>query len=227
MTPTVLRFETFTSPGDCDTSELELYLLDSMGSEITSDTSSSGISGFAALVFPVVAGTYYIQTQEALGAQVPIYLLEVAFQDDVGTEMEPNEDTTTASGNLSGETESFAFGDHLVNTDSDVYAIVVPPGAAIRAEIVEGDLATKSCDDFEVDSRLTLLDENGNELEDDDDNGRGFCSMIDGTGTSPLDPDARNTGATDKTFYLQVRASTFAQTGADGQFVYRLQLTIR
>jgi len=112
-----------------------------------------------------------------------------------------------------------------VNTDADVYAITVPAGARIRAEIVEGDRPTETCEGNGIDSRLTLLDENGVTLVDDDDDGRGFCSMIDGTGAAPLDAAAKNATSTDKTYYLVVRA--FAQTGAAGQFVYRLQLTIR
>lgn len=227
-TPTVVRFETFTSPGDCDAdTAFDLRVLDTMNTELAADFGGTGIADCGAIVTHLAAGTYYIEVTESTGELVPIYLLEASFQDDVGTETEPNEDTTTASGNLSGENESFVFGDHLINTDSDVYAIVVPPGAAIRAEVIEGDAATANCDDFNVDSRLTLLDENGTELVDDDDDGRGFCSMVDGTGSVPLDMAARNTSATDKTFYLQVRASTFAQASTDGQFVYRLQITLR
>lgn len=227
-TPTVVRFETFTSPGDCDANTgFELRLLDSMGTELYSDVDNAGIADCGALVTHLPAGSYYIEVTEDTGDLVPVYLLEVAFQDDVGTETEPNEDTTTSSGNLAGENESFVFGDHMVNVDSDVYAIVIPAGAAIRAEVIEGDAANASCDDNDIDSRLTLYDENGTQVDDDDDDGRGWCSMLDGTGTTPHDPAARNTSAVDKTFYLQVRAAPFSQTSAAGRFLYRLQVTLR
>ena len=44
-----------------------------------------------------------------------------------------------------------------------------------------------------IDSRLTLFNQNGVQIDDDDDSGRGLCSLIDGTGATPLDPAARNT----------------------------------
>jgi hypothetical protein len=113
----------------------------------------------------------------------------------------------------------------MVNTDADVYSITVPAGARIRAELFEG--GSETCEGLGIDSRLTLLDEAGVQLVDDDDDGRGYCSMIDGTGAVPLDAAARNATATMKTYYLMVRASTFSQTGPDGQFAYRLQLTVR
>ncbi len=93
--------------------------------------------------------------------------------------------------------------------------------------MVEGDRAIETCESNNVDSRLTLYDSNGTtQLVDDDDDGRGFCSAIDGTGNTPRDTAARNTGTTPKVVFLQVRASSFA-TGTEGQFIYKLAVTVR
>jgi hypothetical protein len=149
----------------------------------------------------------------------------VVIQADAGVEVESNDDFATAVP-LSGS-DVVVLGDHAVNADVDVYAIEVPQGASLRAEIVEGDGET--CESNGVDSRLTLyrLDAGGApvQLVDDDDDGRGFCSMIDGTGT--VKRDAAAGGLSAGTYYLQVRASSFAQTSANGQFAYRLQVTVR
>ncbi|MBK9760551.1 MAG: hypothetical protein IPO90_11415 [Flavobacteriales bacterium] len=58
----------------------------------------------------------------------------------------------------------------------------------------------------------------------DDDDGRGFCSMIDGTGSTPLDAAAHNIAA--GTYFLRVQSSSLA-TGAAAQFDYKLVVTIR
>ena len=102
----------------------------------------------------------------------------------------------------------------------------MPPGALIRAEVVEGDRAAETCESFGIDSRLTLFDQSGLQLADDDDDGRGYCSTIDGSGATPLDAAARNSSASVQTYYLMVRRSTFAST-TQGAFVYRLQVTLR
>ena len=100
------------------------------------------------------------------------------------------------------------------------------PGS--RLELFEGDRAVLSCESFGLDSRVTLYDPTGVQLVDDDDDGRGFCSMIDGTGagTTRQDPNAHNLPA--GTYYVQVRASTFSQgMDIEGQFTYRLAVTVR
>ena len=63
-------------------------------------------------------------------------------------------------------------------------------------------------------------------LSTDDNDGRGSCSLIDGTGG----PDARDPGAGSLpggTYYLRIEASPDAQLGPDGQFDYRLAITVR
>jgi hypothetical protein len=50
--------------------------------------------------------------------------------------------------------------------------------------------------------------------------------MIDGTGTNPLDLNARNTSGSTEVWYLAVRASGVANPNATS-FGYRLAVTIR
>jgi cysteine-rich repeat protein len=227
-TATTVRFETFTAWGDCSTATLDLRLFDSGGSPIVSDLAGSGINECGAIVMFLAAGTYYVQVEErGNNATVASYRLQVAFQTDGGTETEPNETTLQASANLVSVNETFVFGDHMMTDDVDVYAITVPPNGRLRAEVIEGNRQTEACESGGVDSRLMLYDDAGTLLTEDNDTGRGLCSLIDGTGTTPLDPTSRNTSSTmAKTYYLVVGRSPLAST-TGGQFVYRLQVTVR
>jgi cysteine-rich repeat protein len=225
-TPTVVRFESFTSWGQCPTATFDMRLLNSAGTEIALDEEAGGVNSCAALVVFLPAGTYYAQLEETdNNAAVPAYILDVQFQTDRGSEVEPNATTATANATLLTFNESYLLGDHMMQTDADVFSITVPAGGRIRAEVIEGN--TETCESLGLDSRLTLFDDTGAELADDDDGSRGYCSLIDGTGASPQYPGARNASTTSKTYYLMVRASTFSQTNADGQFAYRLQVTVR
>lgn len=226
-TATVVRFESFTTWGQCPTATFDMRLLSAAGTEISIDEDATGINSCAALVVFLAAGTYYLQLEESGNdAAEPAYILDVQFQTDRGTETEPNATTATANATLLTFNESYLLGDHMMQTDADVFSITVPPGGRIRAEVIEGNTA-KTCESETLDSRLTLFDDAGNELADDDDSSRGYCSLIDGSGSSPAFAGARNATAVTKTYYLMVRASTFSQTNSDGQFAYRLQVTVR
>ena len=237
---TVIRFETFGPiPGNCDTQTTVLRLFDSAGVAIgtAADSTSNGINACSAIVMPLAAGTYYIQVEESgLNALIAKYFLEVDFQTDKGMELEAvntsglNDTFATASANLLASNNTYVFGDHTLGTDIDVYSITVPAGGRIRAELVEGNRGTvlpaETCESFGIDSVIELRDQLGAVLGSDDDDGRGFCSMIDGTGTTPLDAFARNATAVPQTYYLGVKASVPAG-GAAAVFEYRLQVTIR
>ena len=56
----------------------------------------------------------------------------------------------------------------------------------------------------------------------DNDLGRGKCSLIDGTGSSPLDGAAH--ALVGGTYYIQVNSPS---VGAAGQFNYKLAITVR
>jgi cysteine-rich repeat protein len=220
-----VRFETFTSWGDCSTATLDLQLFDSVGAVVVNDLAGSGIAQCGAISIFLAAGTYQVQVEErGNNATVAAYLLQVALPNDAGMETEPNDATTTA--NVLAVSDTYVFGDHTMTADADVYRITVPAGARIRAEVIEGNRQMETCESGGVDTRLTLFDAAGTQLVDDGDDGRGLCSMIDGTGSTPLDAVARNTSSTPKTFFVMVRASNFA-SGTSAQFVYRLQVTLR
>ena len=224
-TATAVRFETFTSSGDCSTATIDLRLFDAAGNPVVSDLEGAGINQCGAITTFLAAGTYHVQVQERGDNQaIASYQLQVAFQASGGTETEPNETIATASTNLDNQT--YVFGDHMTVGDVDVYEIVVPGGGRVRAELLEGDGATETCESNGIDSHLTLLDDAGNNVAEDNDSGRGLCSLIDGTGTTPLDTTARNASLLPRTYYLVVRSSAFATTAA-AQFVYRLQVTVR
>ena len=181
---------------------------------------------------PLAAGTYFIRVEErGTNAVVPNYFLEVNYQTDRLAESEApnttgtNETPATASQNLINGSNVFVYGDHQQANDVDVYAISVPAGGRIRAETVEGDRPTETCESNLLDTRITLFDDLGNQLIDDDDDGRGFCSKIDGTGAAPVDVAARNATRSSRTYYLMVRRSA-AAIGDEQVFVYRLAFNV-
>jgi cysteine-rich repeat protein len=219
-----VRFETFDniSPNSCTIAATRLRLFDSGGTQLYTDA-NSGISSCSALVVYLAAGTYYLQVEAAtVGATIPGYFVEMSLPADGGAEVEPN--NTQAQADPFPGTEMFVFGGHQTNTDSDFFAVTVPAGASLRAEVIEGSTA-ETCESLGVDSRLSLYNAGGTLLTEDDDNGRGYCSLIDGTGGTPVNAPAHALAA--GTYYLQVRASAVAQSGAAGQFDYRLVVTIR
>lgn len=222
----VVRLETFTAlaPRDCNaTTTTTLRLFDSVGAQLSIDN-TTGIRSCSALVRFLPAGTYYVQVEETgTNANVPSYFLEVRYHTDGGSEVEVND--TAAAANALGVNHVYVFGDHQVGSDSDFYAITVPNGQGVRAEVIEGSGA-ETCESNGIDSRLTLYNQALTQLVDDDDDGRGFCSLIDGIGVTPTDAAARNNTGSTQTWYLQVRASGSA-SGAATQFDYRLVVTIR
>jgi cysteine-rich repeat protein len=221
----VVRFEVFDGTGnDCPAGvTTTLTLFNAAQAQILTDN-ASGIQTCSAIVAFLPAGSYYVRVEETgNNASIAAYRLQVRVLTSVGAESEANETTATADP-LGGKPEVFVLGSHQVNADSDMFAILVPPGRSLRAEIIEGS-AAETCDGYGIDSRLTLYNPAGMQLVEDDNAGRGFCSLIDGTGAAPLHGAAKNLPG--GTYYLQVRASTFAPAGAGGQFDYRLAISIR
>jgi len=222
-TQSTIRFEILDASGvDCismPTSTLRLFssAFVQLKTDLP-DIAASGISGCAALTVNLAAGTYYIQ---ASATAVGTYLMQVTFSSNKGSETEPN-DTQATSNTLTGR-ETFVLGGHQVVTDLDWFAITgITAGQSIRAETIEGNAET--CELLDVDSSLTLFGANGTNLGNDGDDGRGYCSCIDGTGATPRDSFAHN--LLSGTYYVQVKSfSAVAQTG--NQFDYRLAITIR
>ncbi|MFO0762716.1 MAG: DUF4215 domain-containing protein [Byssovorax sp.] len=218
----VLRLETFGPSGDdCPMNiATTLRLLNSAGIELYVDA-IKGINFCSALEVNVAPGTYYASVEEAgNNATIPAYKLQVKVQTSKGSEVEPNPSVKAAT-TFAG-TDVFIAGSHQVAADVDFYAIIVPPGRSVRAEVIEG--AAETCESQGIDSYLELYDSDGILIATDDDGGRAYCSAIDGTGATPFYPTAHALPA--DTYYLAVRASPFA-AGADAQFDYKLALTVR
>ncbi|MGC4115112.1 MAG: DVUA0089 family protein [Myxococcales bacterium] len=221
----VVRVETFDGVlGSCSIAT-SLAVLDAARTQLWSDD-GSGIASCSALVVPLAAGKYYLQvTQRGNTGTIPAYVLQVQVLAAGGAEAEPN-DTRAQASPAGAAHEVFVNGGHQANLDVDFFAVTVAEGQSIRAELVEGSGA-ETCESLGLDSYLTLYDASGLALGWDDDGGRGFCSLIDGTGDSPAQPFAHHLPA--GTYYLAVEAAPFAQLPTDtaGQFDYRLAITVR
>jgi cysteine-rich repeat protein len=221
--PTIVRLETFDPSGTDCSIMTTLAVYDSVGALLYTDD-NSGISTCSAVVVSLPVGSYYVSVVERTGS-LPIagYLLQAKFEASAGFEVEPNDTGATAT-NFPGS-DVVIGGNHALGTDSDYFKITVPAGKSLRAEIVEGNAET--CESDDIDSFVTLFDSNGVALGGDDDSGRGFCSLIDGTGATPADDYAHNLPA--GTYYLLVEAAPGAQAVGDttGQFIYNLAITLR
>ena len=224
----VVRFESFDASGhDCiGGMTTNVTLLNSAGTVLKSDAGLGGILGCGALVTEAPSGASYIRINESgNNASVGAYVLETDVLAPVSPETEPNE--TKEQANALAGTSLVVPGDHLTTTDSDFYSVSVPTsGMSIRAEIIEGTGNPETCESNEVDSHVTLYDSLGTELAQDDDDGRGFCSLIDGTGSSATRMDAGAFDLATGTYFIKVKASDLGTTTGK-LFDYRMALTIR
>lgn len=223
--PTLVRFELFEDDAllGCPTLTSTLRLFTDVGVQLVTDD-VSGLGSCSALVFPLPAGTFYVQVEEAGNdGDLHHYALQVAPQASAGMEVEPNDGAPTATP-LPGFHDVSIDGHHPNASDSDVFALTVPEGGSLRAELVEGDREHETCESQDVDTRLTLYSPQFVQLDDDDDSGRGFCSLLDGTGDAPKNAGAHALPA--GTYYLQVRSSPFASQSS-AQFRYRLSVVVR
>lgn len=219
----VVRLETHGPKlGDCPvglTTTLRLYDA-SFALLYSNDT--SGVLACSAIVANLAPGTYYVRVEETgNNAAVAAYTLDAIFQTAAGSESEPN-DAQPAADALMGS-DVFIFGGHQTTSDEDWFALTVPAGKSIRAEVIEGS-AAETCESLGIDSVLDLFDGNGVLLDGVDDVGRGACSLLDGTGALPAVPAAHNLNP--GTYYLRVSSSRAASSGA-GVFDYRLVVTLR
>jgi len=221
----VVRAETFDLTGsNCPSGMTTTLTLYSAAQTLIVADTTSGIGSCSAITGFLPAGTYYVKVEETgNNALIAGYRLQVRVLTSQGAESEVN-DVIPFADPLGGPSEVFVLGNHQQNLDSDIFAVIVPAGRSLRAETIEGSTA-ETCESNGVDSRLTLYNPAGTQIVDDDDAGRGFCSMIDGTGVTPLHAGAKNLPG--GTYYLQVRASSFSQSGVNGQFDYRLAITVR
>jgi len=220
--PSVVRFETFDASGiDCLNETLTIRLFNSAGMQFVAD-SESGIQSCGAVVMHLPQDTYYVQVEETgMDAMVSEYRLEVDMQADGGLESEPNEDLLSAD--ILAGSGVFVWGQNQPVGETDYYTFTVMPGQtlALRAEIIEG--GPEPCESNLIESTLVLYDTSGVRAFDID-SGRGACSLIDGTGSMPLNTPAANLPAGQ--YYVAVTSSPNA-SGSPMEFQYRLVVTLR
>ena len=152
----------------------------------------------------------YVQVGGSAAAAA--YKLQMKLLTDDGSETEPN--GTQAQANATPGYD-FVVGGTYTSGEQDWYQLTLPVTASIRAEVIEGAV---TCESFGIDTKLDVMNSAGVSIAFDDDDGRGYCSAIDGTGNTPRDSGAHNLAA--GTYYLRV---TGYSTTAD----YRLGVTIR
>ncbi|XXX77058.1 DVUA0089 family protein [Sorangium sp. So ce134] len=224
----VVRLEVFDgTAGGCEGGIVTtLRVRGAEGEQVATDEGLSdaeyagGIGGCSALVVALPAGEYDVEAAAQGGvAAIPLYLLQAKILAPAGAEEEPNGALADANGPVGADV--FVAGART-SDDFDFYAVDLPEGRSIRAEIVEGGAET--CESLEMDSRLSLLDAEGTLIADDDDGGRGSCSLLDGTGDAPRHPGAHALPA--GTYFLRVRAASGA-SGSAALFDYRLAVTLR
>ncbi|MFL5321649.1 MAG: DVUA0089 family protein [Myxococcaceae bacterium] len=228
-----VRFETFDSTrANCANISTTMRLYDSAGTEITSDDIDKlGIANCAAISYYLNAGSYYVSVEDGNNSTIASYVLEARFNANGGVETEVN-DATSQANVISPSNNVYVFGGHLTNSDTDVWQLNVPAGKSLRAELIEGD-TTETCESDGIDSQLELLSSTGAVLvtaTDADDSGRGYCSMMDGTGPASVAEHPGANALAGGTYYLRVKAyhsSNTAPANPDGQFNYRLVVTVR
>jgi hypothetical protein len=222
-TAAVLHFESFDYSGvDCVAIETSLRLLDASGALMAVDT-GKGIRECAALTMGLAAGSYYLWIEETdSDALVAGYKLEVKTQSAAGSEVEPN--NSTAEANAVVGSDVYVSGFMPVFGDEDFFAVTVPEGASIRAEVIEGSQspAPPCFSGFWSVGALTLHDSSGAPLVNAYNNGRLRCPLIDGTGTAPADAAAHALPA--GTYFL---AAAFYHTGPGSPTDSYYRLVIR
>jgi hypothetical protein len=222
-TAAVLHFESFDFSGmDCVAIATSLRLLNSSGTQMAVDA-GKGIQDCSALTMGLAAGSYYIWIEETgSDAVVAGYKLEIKPQSAAGNEAEPN--NSTAEANAVVGSDVYVSGFMPVFGDNDFFAVTVPEGASIRAEVIEGSQspAPPCFSSFWSVGALTLHDPSGAPLVNAYNNGRFDCPLIDGTGTAPADAAAHALPA--GTYFL---VAGFYHTGPGSPTDSNYRLVIR
>lgn len=229
---TLISFETADDTGgDCPVADFDtrLRLLAGDGTTQVDTDDDSGIAFCDAITRELPAGTFYLEVGRS-GSVTSTGQYRLLMRAPAATGDEPEIATPATDNDVPARatplpgTSMFVNGGHQAPGDADWYAITLPGLASVRAEVVEGAGATETCESDGVDSALELYRSDGTLLADDDNGGRGRCSLLDGTGSAP-----RNPGALDLrggTYLLKVTAAGEG-SGPERSFDYRLAVGIR
>ena len=226
----ILRIETFdrTDSDDCAGGRqfvLEVHdddALQAIGPDSFQRAAAfNSIGNCAALTLPVGTGEYIAVLYEASGLDpIPFYRMQVSTLADRGPEQEPNDALALAQLEVADGLDVYMTGAIAGANDVDVYAVHVPGGRGVRAEVIPTS-GTTSCDGFNT--RISLIGDDGVEVA-----GRASaleaCAFIDGNGASPRDVAAKNITTTPRTMYIAVAKGS---SGLASSLPYHLAVTIR
>lgn len=230
--PQVIHLETFdTTAGDCPVLNFDtrLRLLANDATTQVAIDDDSGIASCDALTVELSAGTYYIEVTASTAPLGPLsYRVGVSAPANLSSESElqaPGAANNTPQQANPITLSSLTVGDHQSTDDEDWYRLTIVGVASVRAEVIESASPTETCESNGIDSRLELFAANGTtQLSDDDNGGRGRCSLVDGTGASPKDSGAFDLAP--GTYYLRVTGAG-SGSGAERSFNYRLAVGVR
>lgn len=232
----VLRIETFDGATltDCANIDTKLKIFHSDGQTLLYESDDDGIGQCSALVItlsPTLCGkdnngNALPCLAEVSGTEGIAYALQIKQQipsTETESPIHDNNSADTAEKVLTPPASDVFIAASLgmipMADSIDYFAVFVPEGRSIRAEIIDG--ATSKCQSSnsnQLDSTMSLYGPDGvSLLADDMDGGRGTCSLIDGTGMSPLHPAAHGLSAGN--YFIAVTGS--------GKPNYKLALTVR
>lgn len=175
----------------------------------------------AVLTTTLEARPHLVRIQEDRGAAlIPSYRAQIIVLDDRGAEHEPNDRLDRVEVAALDGLDATMAGTLAGAGDVDLYAVEVPAGRALRAEVIPTNAAT-SCDGF--DARVALLDDAGTEVVANHSQ-IDACAFVDGTGELPRHPAATNAGGETRRMVVAV---TTATVSASADLPYRIALTVR
>lgn len=167
------------------------------------------------------ARPHLIRIMEDSGTSfIPSYRAQITVLDDRGVEDEPNDTVPQAEFAALDGLDATMRGAISSADDVDLYAVDVPPGRGLRAEVVPNTEAT-SCDAFNT--RIALLDDSGVEQVASA-SALDACAYVDGTGDAPRHEAAANRSLADKRLIIAV---TKGSAGLAGTLPYRVAFTVR
>ena len=225
--PTLVRLEVFGPvPGDCPASSFNpgLRILAADGATPVIADQDSGIALCPALQRVLAAGTYYAEV--TAGTVLAEYRLHMNVPVSAGEEPPAVNDTAAAAVALTGS-DIEVLGFHQEPADVDYYSFTLTGPRSLRAEIVEPAATGETCESNGIDARITVYGPDGTtQIATNDDSGRGFCPLLDGTGSTPPADSTRIADLPAGTYYVRVDSITSAQP-ANRIYDYRLNLLLR
>lgn len=227
--PTVVRIETYDQGDSDDCDGPGDFYVDLHREDVAQVWDAAFLRGAlgngngrcAVLTTTLEARPHLVRIQEDRGAAlIPSYRAQIVVLDERGSEHEPNDSLDRVERAALDGLDATMAGSLDGDDDIDLYAVDVPPGRALRAEVIPTAAAT-SCDGFNA--RVALLGEDG--VERTANASRiDACAFLDGTGGMPQHPEAANDGSA---IQRMIVAVTTASQNGGGALPYRVAFTVR